>query len=282
MKKILITGKNSFVGTSFITWLDQYPEKYTIDSVSLRDDSWRELDFSRYDVVLHVAGIAHVSSSPKMKELYYKVNCDLTIETAKKAKSEGVKQFIFISSIKVYGDSVTEIDKDTIPNPSDYYGSSKLKAEEGIKPLEDNNFIISIIRPPMIYGKNSKGNYPKLARAAQKLPIFPNIDNQRSMIHIDNLCEFIRLIIDNRESGTFYPQNREYVKTSEMVKIIAEVYGKKIRLTKLFNPLIILTVKKIDVINKMFGNLVYKKDMSNYKINYQIRELSETIELTEK
>ncbi|MBU5343518.1 NAD-dependent epimerase/dehydratase family protein [Caldifermentibacillus hisashii] len=282
MKKILITGKNSFVGTSFIKWLDQYPEKYTIDSISLRDNSWREFDFSRYDVLLHVAGIAHVSSSPKMKELYYKVNCDLTIETAKKAKSEGVKQFIFISSIKVYGDSVTEIDKDTIPNPSDYYGSSKLKAEEGIKPLEDNNFIISIIRPPMIYGKNSKGNYPKLARAAQKLPIFPNIDNQRSMIHIDNLCEFIRLIIDNRESGTFYPQNREYVKTSEMVKIIAEVYGKKIRLTKLFNPLIILTVKKIDVINKMFGNLVYKKDMSNYKINYQIRELSETIKLTEK
>ena len=65
-------------------------------------------------------------------------------------------------------------------------------------------------------------------KLAQKLPVFPDIDNQRSMLHIDNLCEFIRLMIDNEESGLFFPQNREYVKTSEMVKLIAEVHGKKI------------------------------------------------------
>ena len=117
----------------------------------------------------------------------------------------------------------------------------------------------------MIYGKGCKGNYPKLVKAALKLPIFPDIDNERSMLHIDNLCEFVRLIIDNEESGIFFPQNKEYVKTSEMVKVIAETHGKKIRLTKAFNPILKLLAYKVGLINKVFGNLVYEKSMSEYK-----------------
>lgn len=283
MKKILITGKNSYVGNSLQKWLDDYPDGYLIDLISLRDNSWKEKDFSEYDAVLHVAGIAHVSSDPKMEEMYYKVNRDLTIETAKKAKAEGVKQFIFMSSIIVYGDSSKDkkvIDKNTAPTPSNFYGNSKLQAEEGIKPLENDNFKVVIVRPPMIYGKNSKGNYPKLAKAAQKLPVFPDYENQRSMLHIDNLCEFLKLMIDNEESGMFFPQNSEYVKTSEMVKLIADVYGRRIRLTKLFNP--VLKIARLEIINKVFGNLVYEKSMSEYKVDYQIRNLRETIELTEK
>ncbi|QGQ48276.1 NAD-dependent epimerase/dehydratase family protein [Metabacillus sediminilitoris] len=285
MKKILITGKNSYVGMSLERWLGEYPEKYSIDSISLRDDSWKEKDCSGYDVVFHVAGIAHVSSDPKMEEMYYKVNRDLTIEFAKKAKGEGVKQFIFMSSIIVYGDSSRDkkvIDKNTVPTPSNFYGNSKLQAEEAIKPLESDNFKIAIIRPPMIYGKGSKGNYSKLAKIARKLPIFPDIDNQRSMLHIDNLCEFIRLMIDNEESGLFFPQNREYVKTSEMVRLIAEIYGKKIKLTKVFNPFFKVAGMKIGLINKVFGNLIYEKSMSDYKGNYQINNLKKTIELTEE
>ena len=201
MKKILITGANSYIGTSLEKWLGRYPDKYSLDTVDMRDDSWKEKYFSEYDVVFHVAGIAHVSSDPKMEDLYYKVNRDLTIDVAKKAKNAGVKQFIFMSSIIVYGDSsnINEkrvIDKNTILDPSNFYGDSKLQAEEGIKPLGSDDFKIVILRPPMIYGKDSKGNYPKLAKAAQKLPVFPNIDNQRSMLHIDNLCEFIKLMIE--------------------------------------------------------------------------------------
>jgi nucleoside-diphosphate-sugar epimerase len=285
MKKILITGTNSYVGKSLEKWLVNYPDRYSIDSISLRDDSWKEKDFSEYDVVFHVAGIAHVSSDPKMEELYYKVNRDLTIETAKKVKSEGVKQFIFMSSIIVYGDSSSEervIDKNTVPTPSNFYGDSKLQAEEGIQSLDSENFRVAIIRPPMIYGKGSKGNYPKLAKAAQKLPLFPDVDNKRSMLHIDNLCEFIRLIIEHEDSGLFFPQNREYVKTCEMAKIIAEIHGKKIKLTKVFNPILYLMGLKLGIINKVFGNLVYEKSMSIYKENYQIRNLQKTIELTEK
>jgi len=285
MKKILITGKNSYIGTSLENWLMREPDKYKVDTVDMKDGSWKEKDFSQYDVVFHVAGIAHVSSDPKMEDLYYKVNRDLTIETAEKAKAEGVKQFIFMSSIIVYGDSSSSkrvIDKNTVPTPSNFYGNSKLQAEEGIKHLESDDFKIVVLRPPMIYGEGSKGNYPKLSKLAQKIPIFPDIDNERSMLHIDNLCEFIKVMIDYEETGLYFPQNKEYVKTSELVRTIAEVHGKKIWMTKLFNPLLRLMFG-IGIVNKVFGNLVYEKSMSDYdKANYRIRTFKESIELTEK
>jgi UDP-glucose 4-epimerase len=283
MKKILITGKDSYIGTSLEKWLSQWPDKYTVDTVDMISDSWKEKDFSKYDVVFHVAGIAHVSSDPKLKNLYYKVNRDLTIATARKAKNEGVQQFIFMSSIIVYGDSPSNgvIDRNIVPKPSNFYGDSKLQAEEGIKPLENESFKIVILRPPMIYGKGSKGNYPRLAKLARKVPVFPDIDNQRSMLHIDNLCEFIKLMIDNKESGLFFPQNKEYVKTSELVRTIAEVNGKKIIMTKVFNPVLRLMFG-IGIVNKVFGNLVYEKSISEYdKANYRIRTFKESIELTE-
>ena len=283
-KNVLITGKNSYIGTSLENWLMREPDNYKVDTVDMKDGSWKEKDFSSYDVVFHVAGIAHVSSDPKMEDLYYKVNRDLTIETAEKAKAEGVKQFIFMSSVIVYGDSSSSkrvIDKNTVPTPSNFYGNSKLQAEEGIKDLETDNFKIVVLRPPMIYGKGSKGNYPRLANMAKKIPVFPDIDNERSMLHIDNLCEFIKVMIDYEETGLYFPQNKEYVKTSELVKLIGEVHGKKIRMIKLFNPMLSL-IYRMKPMNKIFGNLVYAKNMSDYdKANYRIRDFKESVQLTE-
>lgn len=286
MKKILITGSNSYIGTSLEKWLEKFPDKYSVDTVNMRDNLWKEKDFTKYDVIFHVAGIAHVSSDPKMEDMYYKVNRDLTIEAATKAKKAGVSQFIFMSSIIVYGDSsnINEkkvIDINTKPNPSNFYGNSKLQAEEGIKLLESDNFKIVILRPPMIYGKGSKGNYPRLAKLAQKLPMFPDIDNRRSMLHIDNLCNFIKLLISNEESGMFFPQNSEYVKTSEMVKLIAEAHGKNVKLTKAFNPILKLVGPKVATYGKVFGDLVYDQSMSTYKENYRVRDLKQSIEATE-
>lgn len=284
MKRILITGKNSYVGNSFEKWIKNYPSKYIVDKISLRDESWKGQDFSIYDVILHVAGIAHVSKDPKMENLYYKVNRDLTTEIAKKAKADGVKQFIFMSSIIVYGDASADkkvIDRNTVPMPSNFYGKSKLQAEEGIRPLENDNFKIVIIRPPMIYGKGSKGNYPRLVKAAQILPVFPDIKNERSMLHIDNLSEFIRLMIDNEESGLFFPQNKEYVQTSEMVRLIAKVHGKSIRLVKIFNPILNMMSGNVGIVDKVFGNLIYDKSISNYKEEYRVRTLKESIIVTE-
>lgn len=282
MKKILITGANSYIGTSFEKWVSQYKDEYIIDTICVKNESWKTSSFSNYDVVFHVAGLAHVSTDPNLEQLYYKINRDLAIEVAKKCKNDGVKQFIFMSSIIVYGDSSLInkkriITSDTIPTPTNFYGNSKLEAEKGILKLQNDSFKIVIIRPPMIYGKECKGNYKHLVKVANAIPVFPDIKNERSMLHIDNLCEFIKLMIDNNEKGIFFPQNEEYVQTSDMVKTIATMNGKKIKLVKFLNPLIILLSKKVRIINKVFGNLVYDKDMSIYSQNYCIRSFVESI-----
>jgi len=284
MKRILITGKNSYVGNSLEKWLEQYPEQYQVDKISLRTEDWKQVDFSVYDSIVHVAGIAHVSTDPKMEEMYYRVNRDLTIEVAKKAKKEKVKQFIFMSSIIVYGKRSTEngvINKGTVPIPDNFYGKSKLEAEEKLNEIKSENFKVAIIRPPMIYGKDSKGNYPKLARLARITPIFPDFPNKRSVLYIDNLSELLKLIIENEEQGTFFPQNKEYVRTSELVTLIAEAHNKTLIKTKIFNPFILLLIKYSGLFNKVFGNLLYSQEMSLYKEDYYISDLRKSIENTE-
>ncbi|MEQ6376433.1 NAD-dependent epimerase/dehydratase family protein [Bacillaceae bacterium S4-13-56] len=282
MKRILITGKNSYIGTSLEKWLEKYPDKYFVDSISLRDDSWKEKDFSKYDVVFHVAGIAHIKETKENANLYYKVNRDLAYEVAQKSKTERVKQFIFLSSMSVYGIETGVIDKDSPLNPKSNYGKSKLEAEKLITNLEDSLFKVAILRPPMIYGKGCKGNYTKLAKLALKTPIFPEIDNKRSMIYIDNLSEFVKSVVDNSGSGIFFPQNNDYVNTSRMVELIAKAHGKRILLTEIFNPLLIL-IKRNETVSKVFGNLIYEETLSrnsNVQFNSFV-DFEESIRLTE-
>ncbi|MGB4716653.1 MAG: NAD-dependent epimerase/dehydratase family protein [Bacillota bacterium] len=284
MKRVLITGKDSYIGDSVAQWLAKYPDRYATNAIDMRDDSWREHDFSQYDGVLHVAAIAHDRSRRATEDLYYRVNRDLATATAEKAKTEGVRQFIFMSSILVYGSRGFSqvINEDTPPNPGSVYGESKLQAEEGIRRLESDRFRVVIVRSPMVYGLGCKGNYSRLAKLARLLPVFPDFDNQRSMIHIDNLCEFIKFMIDNDESGLFFPQNREYVKTSEMVRLIAEAAGRNIRLIRAFNPVIRVLGPRVTVLGKVFGSLVYEMGMSEYIQDYRIRSLRESILRTEK
>ena len=282
MKKILITGANSYIGTSFENYMKQYGG-YSIDTLDMMDKTWSEHDFSGYDSVFHVAGIAHSDTgkaSIEVKAKYYRVNTDLTIETAKKAKAAGVNQFVFMSSAIVFGSKNTCIDKNTVPKPDNFYGDSKLKADEEIHKLQDDNFNVVSIRPPMIYGKGSKGNYPKLAKLAKITPVFPDYPNKRSMLYVESLCEFVRLIIENSEKGFFYPQNEEYVQTSRMVEKISHVYGKKIYLTRIFNPFIRMA-KGVGIVNKVFGDLYYEKSMSEYKEKYHVADFENSIKRTE-
>lgn len=289
MKKILITGANSYIGTSFEKYMAQWPDKYQVDTVDMIDGSWREKDFSSYDVIYHVAGIAHSDNgkiSAEKEKLYRSVNTDLTIEVAKKAKAEGAKQFIFMSSAIVYGESgkigkKKVITKDTPYNPANCYGDSKVQAELGILPLNDSSFKVVVLRPPMIYGKGSKGNFPQLEKFA-KLPFFPYVKNERSMLYIGNLVEFVRLMIENEESGVFHPQNKEYSNTSELVEMIGKSKGKKVHLVKGFGWALKFMSLFTGLVNKAFGNLSYGMSLSEYNEEYRKYSLEESIELTEK
>ena len=294
MKKVLITGANSYIGTSFERYANaHYSTELSVDTVDMIDGSWRQKDFSSYDVVFHVAGIAHADVgkvSDEVKAKYYAINTDLAIETCKKAKSEGVKQFVFMSSAIVYGDSAPygktkRITADTEPQPSNFYGDSKWQADKGVRELDDDDFIVTVLRPPMIYGKGSKGNYPTLAKMAKKLPIFPNVQNERSMLYIENLCEFLCQVMIRGERGVFWPQNAEYTQTSEMVKMISETVCHKVHVSKGWNWVVglakLIPGKPRELANKAFGNMSYDKHMSLYDFEYQFVDLKTSIERTE-
>lgn len=294
MKKVLITGANSYIGVSFENYVhEHYRSELSIDTVDMIDGSWREKDFSSYDVVYHVVGIAHAdvgNVSDEVKAKYYAINTDLAIETAKKARADGVKQFVFMSSAIVYGNSAPygkqkRITANTEPKPANFYGDSKWQADKGVRELADDSFTVTVLRPPMIYGKGSKGNYPTLAKMAKKLPIFPDIQNERSMLYIENLCEFLIQVIIGGKGGIFWPQNAEFTKTSEMVKIIAEVSNHKIHVSKAWNWVVglakIIPGKPRGLANKAFGNLSYDRSMSTYNFKYQIVSLKESIRRTE-
>lgn len=298
-KKVLITGAGSYIGESFTKYAKlYYADNFIIDVIDMKGDFWKEKDFSEYDIVYHVAGIAHADVggvSNEIKEKYYAVNTDLAVETAKKAKMDGVQEFILMSSMIVYGDSAPYgkekiVDMHTVPAPANFYGDSKLQADVAVRGLADESFKVIVLRPPMIYGKGSKGNYPRLAALAKKLPAFPNVDNERSMLYIDNLCEFlcqIMLIKELKQNATvLLPQNAEWTKTVDMVKNIARVNGKKIVGFKVLKLAVIIGGKmpgKIgELINKAFGNSCYAHNISIYSgVNYQNVSLSESIMRTE-
>ena len=281
MKRVLITGAGSFVGTNIEKWLLRVPGEFEVDTVDTMNDAWKQVDYTKYDSVFHVAGIAHVDPKPEMAPLYYKVNRDLAIEVAKWAKEHGVKQFIYMSSGIVYhaskslNGSVKTLE--TVPQPNDFYGDSKLQAEKGLRELKCDTFRVCILRPPMIYGPGNKGNLPRLGWLATKLPVFPAWHNKRSMLYVGNLAEFVKQIILREMSGTFFPQNAEYSDTVEIVRQFAKEHGHKIWISKIFNPLVWLGAKFLPAIPKMFADSYYVQEMSKYDFEYQLVSFKESI-----
>lgn len=271
MKRILITGANSYIGTSFENYMKQWPDEYHIDTVDMIDGSWRKKSFTGYDTVFHVAGIAHQKETKKNRDLYYKVNRDLAIETVKKAKADGVQQFIFMSSMSVYGMDTGVITRDTKPNPKSNYGKSKLQAEEGIKDLADDDFNIAVLRPPMVYGKGCKGNFQSVVKIVEKFPFFPLCNNKRSMIYIDNLLEFIKLLIDINSNGLFFPQNKDYMNTVDMAKFIATALGKPVHLSKMAGYGVFILRPYLSMLKKAFGDLIYS-ETEEFEFSYNKNE----------
>jgi len=289
MKRVLITGANSYIGTNFAKRAAEfYSSEISVETLDMLKENWREKNFSGFDVVFHVAGIAHADSGKETEEIkarYMAVNRDLAVEVAEKSKREGAGHFIFMSSMLVYENSHERINLDTVPNPKSCYAQSKWQADEKIREIfspSDENFIVSIMRPPMIYGKDCKGNYPLLSKIAKISPVFPDYKNERSMCYIENFCEFLCQIIIKSRGGIFFPQNSEYISTSNLVKIIAKAAGHKIFISRIFNFLVTVGLKlKISKIKKAFSTLTYDKTMSEYDFDYRVKDFEASINFIE-
>ena len=294
-RKVLITGKDSYIGTSLEKYAyKKYPDSFEIDTLDMKDENWKNYDFSKYDAIFHVAGIAHAdvdSIDEDQKKLYYQINCDLAYDCAKKAKEEGVRQFIFMSSMIVYGQISNlkqsgRITRLTKPEPSNFYGDSKWKADCKIRTLIDKKFNVVTIRPPMIYGKGSKGNYPILSKIAQKTPVIPNVENERSILYIENLCEFVCQVLFSGKGGIFFPQNKELVSTTQIMEEVAKVHNHKVISSSLLSPAVFISStlpgKVGKLVNKAFGSCAYDPSMSVYPgLDYQVVDFKKSIKLTE-
>ena len=285
MKHILICGETSFIGRAVAARLAAFPEMYACESISLRGDAWKQHDFSRCDAVVHVAGIAHVSSKNVSDAAYHEINCQLALECARHAKAAGVKQFIFLSSMIVYGPAARAgrnwvIDAHTPPAPANAYGQSKLDAEAGLSAMSDASFRVAILRPPMVYGPGCRGNYTLLQKWVGKIPFFPDFPGRRSVIYVENLAEFIRHIIERNDCGVFHPQDASVATTAHIARAIAQARGERLYLTKLFNPFIRI-LGGVGFVRRAFGDMQYDPALSAYPENYRIYSLSQAIQKTE-
>lgn len=266
--KILVLGKNGYVSRCFQEYMSN-KDGYSVDAISVRGDDWKKMSFNGYEAVFNTTGLAHNDARKGSEQEFIALNVTLAKELAMKAKADGVATFIHMSSMIVYGDSegvgrFTPITKDTVPNPENIYGRSKLMGEQELKKLEDDSFHMALIRSSRVYGEKDTDSIRLLTKFAKKMPIFPNIENSISMIYSDNLCELVRLIAENKSSGVFFPQQEEYICTSKLVKDISIAAEHKLWSTKIFNPILLGPMRRIGVVSKVFGNEGFDRKLSNH------------------
>lgn len=286
--KVLIIGEHSYIGNSFMelvrTAVERKDMQHILDKVANRNweihkvrassGEWREQEFTGYDVILHMAAIVHKKETSTMRKLYYEVNYKMALEVARKAKEQGVGQFVFLSTMAVYGDDVTCITKETHPNPSSLYGKSKLLAEEMLMQMNSESFAVSILRPPLVYGLNCPGNYGRLLWLSQWMAFFPKCENKRSMIHVDHLSVCIWLTIDRKITGILYPRDSAFISTSNLYQSMRREQGKQVYLLPINKRILENIGNKISAVKKLFGDCYYQFEMLDEKLNpdeYQIR-----------
>ena len=199
-----------------------------------------------------------------------------------KAKNEGVKHFIFFSTKGVYKPNEALLTKNISPEPRSFYGKSKLMAEEKLLKLADERFIVSVLRPPTVYGEGCKGNFLKLVKLSKKIHIFPRCRNKRSMIYIWNLCEYIRLLINDPclKTDIHYPQNREYCGTLDILEAQWQIRGEKYFLAPISGFLLKFLVKMVRIkkFQTVFSDACYDLAMSNeYEYRYCLYSFKESM-----
>lgn len=285
--RFLITGKGSYVGTHIKQWLEK-TEENIVDELDMLDAKWKDYDFIPYDTVIHVAAIVHRKNDNVTWNSYYEVNTKLAISVALKAKLSGVKQFIFFSTMAVYGQNKklphgNIINKNTQLRPYTFYGRSKLEAELQIQKLNSEEFLVSIVRPPNIYGAGCPGNYIEVfINLVKLLPVFPKIyeDCKQGFLYIDNLCEYIRLLVIKREAGIFCPQDGAGISTYDLISMIGKAMNKKIIFLGILGKAVKL-FESLTVIKKLYGGISYDKNLTEYPItNYNVVDFEKAIKRT--
>lgn len=268
MKRILITGSKGFIGNYFI---NNYKSKYNIKTFSFLKDDINTLDCNTIDIVFHLSALVHQMGGASANE-YEKINVIQTIELAKKAKESGIKHFVFMSTVKVYGEETnSKYIENTVCNPEDDYGKSKLKAEQELQKLEDENFKISIIRTPIVYGYGVKANIKNLINLVNKVPVLPfgKIKNKRSMVYIGNLSHLVYEIITQEKQGIFLASDDEPLSTTRLIELIAKNLDKKIYIVKIPFFESLLKIVKPSFHKRLYGSLEVDNTITKEKLNLQ-------------
>ena len=231
MINILLTGASGFLGSYF---QKKYSDKYKITTFSFRENEFSTLDVQNIDTVIHLSALVHQMGGAEAEE-YERVNVTQSINLATKAKASGVKHFIFMSTVKVYGEETNRAyNEQSECKPQDDYGKSKLKAERELQKLEDDDFIVSIVRTPIVYGYGVKANIKSLIDLVKKVPLLPfaQIQNRRSMVYIGNLSHLVDVICEKREGGIFLAADDKAISTTRLIELIALNLGKNISLIR--------------------------------------------------
>ncbi len=276
-KKVLIIGKTGFIGGSLAQWLKD--KGYEVFTVSGRKEEWRDFAMEGIDTVVYAAGLAHTREKKGKEELFYKANVWQAEESAKRAKLLGVHQYIYISSMNVFGSIGKRIEAGTPVNPDTLYGRSKRQGELKILEMEEEKFAAAVIRPPVVCGAGCKGSIRYLIKASKYIKFFPSYPNRRSVIDIINLCQLVSYMIEENARGIYHPQNKEYVSTYQLLSLMAHFRGRKVLPVSLFNPLISRLMPRCKILRKIFGDDCYNRNLSEcHGFSYWVRSGEESVQ----
>lgn len=268
MKTIAVSGLSGFVGKRL---LEYNRHRFVIVPLELRRKKIVDLDLSGIDAIVHLAGKAH-QMQPIDDKIYFDVNYELTKQLAQRAQEQGVPHFVYISSTKVYGDDVKMVLDEKSPcTPTDAYGESKWKAEQYLQSVNSSSFVTAIVRPPLVYGPEVKGNMIKLLElAAKNYPLpFGNIGNERSMVFVDNLIELINTIITQHAAGVFIAGDERPLSTDRLIGLMRKSLGNTKGLISIPGFIRSLIKKaKPALYIRLFGSFVVDNTATNKQLNF--------------
>jgi nucleoside-diphosphate-sugar epimerase len=275
MKKLLLTGARGFIGSYF---QKKYAHKYEIQTFSFLKDDIETLHVKGVETVIHLSALVHQMGGAS-DEAYERINVEQTLQLARKAKENQVKQFIFMSTVKVYGEESDVAYTEASPcHPEDAYGRSKLKAEQELQALVDEDFTVSIIRTPIVYGRGVKANMQNLMKLVDSMPLLPlrGIDNKRSFVYIGNVCALLDSLIEQEQKGVFLASDDAPLSTTALIQELAKAKKKKLFLIQL--PLFAMFLKwlKPSFYKRLFESLTvdnsYTKEVLHFKNPYSTQE----------